>query len=739
MIETISFKNIATYNQVGSNIYAAQKINFIYGANGSGKTTISNLIADPDNPIFNDCSIIWQHGQTLDALVYNKNFRDKNFGKDNINGIFTLGNATKEDIELIEKKSSDLEIIKSDGVTKKETLDKQKDVSKDKENEFLEWCWKNIYKKYEKNFKEAFTGNIGSKKAFKDKLLDEYKNHTAPLLSIEEIHEKAKTIFGNTPQNLPMIYNIEFQKINDIESNEIWQAKVIGKNDVDIAQLIQKLNLNDWVNQGREFIQEDSNICPFCQQETITEEFKKKLEDYFDESFIKSVQLIQELFNKYNQQYENIINQLEQIAGNQKEIQESKLNLEKFLPYLQTLKSQYQSNKELLNSKKKEPSRSIDIVSTKVQLESIKILIDEANIEIQKHNAIVQNFEKEKLYLISQIWKFILEENKDEINKFVQNKIGLAKGIENLTKEYQQKRDEWSVLNNEIKELNKNVTSIQPTIDEINKLLKFYGFTNFEIVPSMQDPNKYQIQREDGSLAESTLSEGEITFITFLYYYQLTKGSIEKENITNNRILVIDDPVSSLDSNILFVVSSLIKELIQKVREGTTNIKQLIVLTHNVYFHKEISFINSRVQEKNDTYFWIIKKQNNISTIYPYEMKNPIQTSYQLLWRELIERDQSSLATIQNIMRRIIENYFKILGDYRDETIIEKFEKHEEQVICKSLISWINDGSHSIQDDLYIELPDTQTDVYLSVFKRIFEFTGHIAHYNMMMKIEENN
>ncbi len=401
MIETISFKNIATYNQAGSEISGVQKINFIYGANGSGKTTISNLITDPNNPIFNDCSITWKHRQSLDSLVYNKNFRDKNFGKDSIDGIFTLGSATKEDIELIEKKSAELEIIKSDGITKKGTLDKQKDALKDKENEFLEWCWKNIYKKYEQDFKEAFRGSL-TKQTFKDKLLNEY-NNTASLLTIKEIHEKAKTIFGNTPQNLSQIYNIEFHEINEIESNEIWQTKVIGKNDVDIAQLIQKLNLNDWVNQGREFIQEDSNVCPFCQQETITEEFIKKLEDYFDESFMKSVQSIQELFDKYNQQYENIINQLEQIASSQKEIKESKLNLEKFLPYLQTLRSQYQSNKGMFNSKKREPSRSIDVVLTRVQLERIKSLIDEANPEIQKHNTIVQNFEKEKSDLINQI------------------------------------------------------------------------------------------------------------------------------------------------------------------------------------------------------------------------------------------------------------------------------------------------------------------------------------------------
>ncbi len=728
--------NVATYDDIGSELKNLTKINFIYGANGSGKTTLSSFIANQNEPTFSNCFIEWEYGQNINALVYNKEFRDKNFGKDTIDGIFTLGSATKEDIELIEKKNSELEKIKSEGITKKETLGKQNDKLKDKETKFIEWCWKNIYKKYNQTFKEAFEGSRGSKLSFKERLLNEYKHNTAELLTLEELQEKAKTVFGEMPQNLSSIYNIEYHDITDIESNEIWQQKIIGKDDVDIAQLIQRLNLNDWVNQGRQFLQKDSNVCPFCQQETITEEFRKKLEDYFDESFVKSVQLVDELFKKYTLQYENIINQLEQTVNTQKEIKESKLNIEKLLLYLQTLKSQYQSNKEVLSSKKKEPSRSIEIISTKEQLDAIKELIDDANVEIQKHNSIVQNFEKEKLDLKKRIWKFITENNREEISKFLKEISGLQKGIDNLGTEYKQKQIDWSALNNEIKELNKNVTSIQPTIDEINRLLNFYGFTNFKIVPSAQDPNKYRIQREDGSLAQSTLSEGEVTFITFLYYYQLTKGSIEEENITNDRILVIDDPISSLDSNILFVVSSLIKELIEKVRDNTSNNKQLIILTHNVYFHKEISFINSRTQERNDTYFWIIKKQNNISKIYPYEMKNPIQTSYQLLWSELSERENSSLATVQNVMRRIIENYFKVLGDYNDEDIIKQFNTHEEQMICRSLISWINDGSHSIHDDLYIEVPEQTIEQYLDVFKKIFEVTGHIAHYNMMMKIE---
>ena len=60
-------------------------------------------------------------------------------------------------------------------------------------------------------------------------------------------------------------------------------------------------------------------------------------------------------------------------------------------------------------------------------------------------------------------------------------------------------------------------------MERINTELKRYGFTGFSIQPTKHG-NTYQIQREDGSLVKDTLSEGETTFITFLYYLQLVKG-----------------------------------------------------------------------------------------------------------------------------------------------------------------------------------------------------------------------
>ena len=182
------------------------------------------------------------------------------------------------------------------------------------------------------------------------------------------------------------------------------------------------------------------------------------------------------------------------------------------------------------------------------------------------------------------------------------------------------------------------------------------------------------------------------------------------------------------------MVSSLIKQIIQKIKSGDSNIKQLILLTHNVYFHKEVSFINGRTKECNQTNFWILRKIENRSFIQDFEMENPIQNSYELLWKELKNKEHHSGVTIQNTMRRIIENYFKILGKYTDDSLIDKFDNPQEKEICRSLISWINEGSHTIPDDLFVELQDTTTDNYLEVFQKIFEETNQIEHYNMMMQ-----
>jgi wobble nucleotide-excising tRNase len=733
MIASIQLKNVASFGDNDVQIDNLNRINFIYGANGTGKTTISNLVANPLNSEFRDCKIKWHHDLSLKCLVYNKQFRDNNFGsKGSIDGVFTLGQATKEELEAINLKTEKMSKLKEGGVKKKETLEKQESKKKNEDEEFKEALWKNIYKRYEGAFRDAFKGFM-QKELFKNKFLKEFDSNNSPLMTVDALKEKAKTIFGEEPVRIDFLKKIPYEKLSEIENNSLWAKQIIGRSDVDIAKMIQRLNLNDWVNQGKSYLQENENICPFCQQPTISEKFKKDLEDYFDESFTASIQQINSLSDEYNRLSQNFINELSQIESSEKINKETKLNLDTFSAYLKTLSSQFSSNKELIRNKTKEPSRSIGIVPTKEQLINIECLISEANKKIEEHNIIVANYQTQRSNLIISIWKYLVEEYKLEVAKFRQKAIGLQKGIDCLNTDLNTKRKEWSDLDSEIKELTKNITSVQPTIDQINNTLKYYGFLNFEIVPSKSNKNQYQIKRDDGTLAESTLSEGEITFITFLYYMQLSKGSTNKDTISDERVLVVDDPISSLDSNILFVVSTLIKKVIKGIKESNGNIKQLILLTHNVYFHKEVSFIDGRTQESRNTHYWILRKRDKESFLQDFKMKNPIQTSYELLWQELRDRARNSGITIQNTMRRIIENYFRILGRYGDDELIAKFDNCEEQEICRSLICWINDGSHCIADDLFIESQEGTIEKYMKVFEKIFERMDHKGHYDMMM------
>ena len=359
MIKRISIKKIATFDDIGIEIPEFKKVNFFYGANGSGKTTISNFIYEPSNTRFSDCQLNWQNDIELKSLVYNKEFRDRNFGNGTIAGVFTLGQATKEEAELIEEKRKELKELKEKGIQQKEVLDKQTKKRDDLESDFREEVWITIYKKYEVNFKEAFKG-VMQKKPFLIKLLDEFENNTSDLKTIEELKERAETILGETPIKIPEIPIIDFLRISEIEQKDIWSKKIIGKSDVEIAKLIQRLNINDWVNEGKKHLQEDET-CPFCQEKTITQDFRNQLEGYFDETFISDTKKAKDLNDDYIRIFENIINELQQIESTEKLNKKTKLDLDKFYSLLKTLNSQFVVNKELLNSKLKEPSRSIEL------------------------------------------------------------------------------------------------------------------------------------------------------------------------------------------------------------------------------------------------------------------------------------------------------------------------------------------------------------------------------------------
>jgi wobble nucleotide-excising tRNase len=730
MIESITIASIATYASTPETLTGLSQINYLFGSNGTGKTTISRVIADESS--FPTCSVTWKAGTKLEPMVYNQDFVGRNFHQPaELKGVFTLGEKQVDTLAKITTAKTELDTL----TTKIETLTlglQGEDGAGGKKGELAtleadlkDKCWAQK-QKHDTKLHGAFEGYRNSSEKFKAKVLQELASNKAALQSQADLEKKAASVFGPTPTAEASITAVDTTTLIAHEANPILTKRVIGKDDVDITAMIKKLGNSDWVREGRAFYEVNDGACPFCQQST-SDAFAKSLNEYFDEAFVADSKTIADLATNYATDSARLQQQLAAIIAAPSRF----LDVERLKTEKELLDTRITLNNQRLAGKMKEASQVVVLESLSNVFAAIKTLIDSANSQVAAHNEIVANLAKERSTLTAQVWQFVLDELKTDLAAFKTAKNGLDKAIAAMTEQIATSTSERAKKAAEIRELERQTTSVQPTIDGINQLLASFGFQGFKLAKTATGTS-YRLVRSDGTDAKATLSEGEKTFVTFLYFYHLLKGSNSDSGMTTDRIVVVDDPVSSLDSDILFIVGSLIKGLFDEVRSGSGHIKQIFVLTHNVYFHKEVTYNSKRPTKGKlkDESFWIVRKSGLESRVEEHPA-NPIKTSYQLLWSEVQKPERSNMA-IQNTLRRILENYFKILGGIDLDQLCAMFDG-KEKLICRSLCSWVHDGSHNAHDDLYVSIDDSTVDNHLRIFRAIFTKSGHAAHYRMMM------
>lgn len=732
MIESINLSNLATFGSTPEALHDLAEVNFLFGSNGTGKTTISRVISNEGTAP--SCKVVWTGGTKLQSLVYNADFVDKNFEQSSeIPGIFTLGEQQVETIKRIKAAKVEMDDCTKQIELMTATLQGDDGMGGKRaelaaaEEALRRKCWAQK-QKHDAVFAVAFKGVRDAAEKFKVRVLQERASNRAPISDLKNLERRAGSLFGTTPTSAASIPSVDIARVDEHANNPILQRNVVGKADVDIAAMIQRLQNSDWVREGIGFFKANEGRCPFCQQETSAT-FTKSLREYFDETFEKDSRAIDVLVTAYETEAIAILEDVDSIIGSGSKF----IDIDRLRTERATLATAVGTNKERLASKKKTPSQSVNLELLSPVHSAIKNIIDAANSGITKHNNMVANLATERESLTAEVWKYLIEvELKADLADYDSRHLAVSKAVKALEDKISALAAKKAKTANEIRELEKTTTSVEPTIDEINRLLGSFGFRCFKLSKA-DNGLSYKLVRPDGSDAMKTLSEGEKAFVTFLYFYHLLKGSESASGMTSDRVVVFDDPVSSLDCDVLFIVSSLIKGLLDEVRAKTGHIKQVFVLTHNVYFHKEVTFSSRRSgngEAMGDETFWLVRKLGDLSRVEK-QATNPVKTSYEMLWAE-VRRPEPRALTLPNTMRRILEYYFKILGGVPLDELCNQFDGSE-KFVCRSLVSWIHGWSHNAHDDLFLVVDDTKVETYLRVFRSIFEKTNQLAHYKMMM------
>ena len=740
MIESLKLVNAPSFAP-NAELGGLQRCTFIFGSNGSGKTTISRALVDPS--LF--LGTVVTHAIDSDPItvkVYNRDYVNQTYQAANsLKGVFRLLDKKESDVRdqinalegpagSIPAKVREVEGLKStlgvDGFGDNTAMIPRRDAARTTLQEAA-WMAKG---QLAASLDRIFVGYNNSKEKFLVKVLEVAASQQSSAHDLAELQERAEGVFVDDAVALPEANELTIPNFTEQPGFQELGVAILGREEVSVAELIEMLGNADWVREGLQYLSHSQGRCPFCQQE-VNHDLATELGEFFDAEYTRRLDSVIEFTKWYEAAATALRDQLAALAS---EAAELRLDESTFSTARLKLEATLSTNSGLLEQKQEHPGESVILESIESHITRINALISEANLKVREHNALLRNKAAAREQLTLDCWAYFVRiVIGTHVAVFEAATEGLATGIPTVEQKLLTAQRALDDLRIQLRALKNSVSSTAGTVTAINDLLRSVGFSSFHLAQSPDVVDGYAVVRADGNAVQETLSEGERTFITFLYFFQQLKGLAE-DGEPDGIAAVIDDPISSLDSDVLFVVSSLVRGLLRDAQDGAGRIRQIILLTHNAYFHRQVAYTRRGDSTAGRAFFTLRKRPSAVTEITMYGDQNPIKTTYIALWDEVgrAHAGDGSEVSLQNVMRRILENYFRIVGRW-DVEIVDKFEG-DDRVVAQSLISWLHDGSHSILEELDYSPTGVTIQRYLEVFERIFTETGHEAHYKMMLR-----
>lgn len=271
-------------------------INFFFGKNGVGKSTIAQQIADGSG--------ITPALSNYDVLVYDREFIRRNIREDDgMPGVFSVSEGNIEKQKEIDSKESQLRDLGTQYKEKKSESDDKSKRPAALRSALDDACWK-ATATFRTDLPLAMKNKRGSKSSFVDELL----LITAPKeCDVAELTALYSTAFGSDTTIYPKMNLVNPIAIEGIAGFDLLAKAVMSSADTPFADFIRAIGATDWIRQGHEkFSHAAGEKCPYCKQ-TLPADYEQQIASCFDAQYEADRQTLQSFKNAYEAAVDSVI------------------------------------------------------------------------------------------------------------------------------------------------------------------------------------------------------------------------------------------------------------------------------------------------------------------------------------------------------------------------------------------------------------------------------------------------
>jgi len=552
------------------------RFNLIYGWNGSGKTTLSRVFRAIEKRVAyapGEATLCIDGHQvagqdfpetTVPVRVFNRDFVSETVfpvGGGDVPPIFVLGAESVE-------KQKDIERLKGRRATAQSKLDSARSTKQKADRDFAQFCidrarvikdtlrssGQNPYNNYNKSDFQRDTQEM-----------DTAGGGAARRLSDAE-RERLLTQIRTTPK--PQVPEVDYT-LPDFKEIVASLAELLGTTVV--SEVLEALKndptLAEWTREGLKLHRDrKAERCLFCEQQ-LPQDRLAALEAHFSARYEQFMQRLDGLIGRLQASSKKAAQfrlpnkaELYDDLGQEFEIAETGLR-----ETLGAARCFLDAAAQALTDKKR---RAFEPLELELQAPPVDAdAVEKLNAVVRKHNQACDDFQsrvtsaRERLAL-------------DMIAEALADFVRLRDAEQQAGDDEKSTEREVQRLDDEITRLEREIVEHRQPADELNEELRKY-LGHDELRLDVKDTG-YTITR--GGEPALALSEGEMTAIALLYFL---KSLRDRSFDLRNGVVVLDDPVSSLDANALYLAFGFI-------RERTKDAGQLLILTHNFSLFRQV-------------------------------------------------------------------------------------------------------------------------------------------------------